>query len=178
MTHTAISTTVQGLVNALAARGTLQGDTRGEAAHQRLLGALDEMDAIGAIGLDPNGSHGPSSPITLSAEDVEILLITLRDSNPEAPLVMVGTSSEPVQNQSPRRIEGGTEPGEPGTIAPLLFDESMLPAKALDEIEEIGRAMERAYDMALDSRLSRINASDRALAAIDRRWGNAPKGGV
>jgi hypothetical protein len=90
------------------------------------------------------------------------------------------TSSEPIQKpraiaESPSEpLQTGSEPPRTGSeLVPLIIDESMLPAKALDEIEEIGQAMERAFDQALDSRLSRINPGDRAIAAIERRWGNA-----
>ena len=88
------------------------------------------------------------------------------------------TGSEPVNH--PRTIAAADEPGEPvgepGVIAPLIFDESIIPQELLDELEANAKKVEDALTRAIDARLDRINTETIMLASIKRRWGNVPGG--
>ena len=82
--------------------------------------------------------------------------------------------TEPV-NQ-PRTIAAAAEPSEPGAIAPVVVDASIVPQEALDQIEDIATKVEQAIFDAAAARLGKIDPAAIALKAIDRRWGNAQGG--
>jgi len=82
------------------------------------------------------------------------------------------TGSEPVQ--SPRTIAAGdSEPVRTGAeLAPIHFDESILPSQVLDEINTVGQQVEDVMMAALRNRLGQISVPEMAIKAIDIQWGN------
>lgn len=88
------------------------------------------------------------------------------------------SGSEPVNH--PRTIAAAAEPGEPvgepGAIAPVVVDASIVPQEALDQIEDIATKVEQAIFDAAAARLGKIDTAAIALKAIDHRWGNAQGG--
>ena len=167
--QTAVSTTVQNLVDALINRGTITEP--GETAHLALLDALSDIEANNVISLDKNGYHGPSSPITLSAEEVEILLEHLGDSSPEIPITL-DVTAEPAPNQ-PRTIGGSAEPQD--AIAPLVVDASILPAEMVTEIDQQVNAYKAAAVELTRQKLGGVTAQSVFLEALTLS-GNAQRG--
>lgn len=159
----------QDFIQALQSMGLLSPDDN--VALNEFRDVVTVLDLSGSLSnLGPNGGIPTHVIDMIYSELGGIGSFSVRSQDP--------TGSEPVNH--PRTIAAAAEPGEPvgepGAIAPVVVDASIVPQEALDQIEDIATKVEQAIFDAAAARLGKIDTAAIALKAIDRRWGNAQGG--